>query len=90
MCLYKKNDQTYFKLKCECGLRDNKGYCPLPAPEALLKKNDYLRRMWIGDNCHSLDRHIFKAQLECGIGTNFGTLANATENSFIVNYYPYI
>ena len=56
----------------------------------LLKKNEYLRKMWIGDNCHSLDRHIFKAQLECGIGTNFGTLANATENSFVVNYYPYI
>ena len=46
--------------------------------------------MWIGDNCHTLDRHIFKAQLECGIGTNFGTLANATEHSFVVNYYPYI
>ena len=93
-CLYKKSGQTYFKLLCECGLRQENGidvgYCPLPGPESIGLKNEYLRKTWIGDNCHTLDRHIFKAQLECGIGTNFGTLAKATENSFNVNYYPYI
>lgn len=56
----------------------------------LLQKNKYLREMWLGDNCHSLDRHIFAAQLECGIGTNFYILSNATEKSFNVHYYPYI
>lgn len=83
-CLYKKNKVTHFKLLCECGLQPSEevGYCPIPGAETLHYKNDFLRKMWIGDNCHTLDRHSFQAQLECGIGTNFGTLANATNYTF--------
>lgn len=29
-CIYKKGDKEAFRLKCECGLVGNKGYCPIP------------------------------------------------------------
>lgn len=39
-CLYKKNGVTYFKLLCECGLKEEEdgtaiGYCPVPGPDLL-------------------------------------------------------
>ena len=65
-CLYKKGGITHFKLLCECGLRQDAGgedigYCPIPDSKMLNNKNDYLRKMWIGDNCHTLDRHSFRS-----------------------------
>ena len=73
-CLYKKAGKTYFKLLCECGLNDQeadgraKGYCPMPGPDDLKARIKWMRAMWIGDNCHTYDRHVFVSQLECGIG----------------------
>ena len=93
-CIYKKEGLPYVKLLCECGLSEAdgrpQGYCPIPGPELLKTKNYYMHKMWNRDNCHTLDRHSFRSQLECGIGTNFGVLANATKSSFQTKYFPYI
>lgn len=46
--------------------------------------------MNIQDNCHTLDRANFHAQMECGIALNLGILHKATEAYFDLMYYPYI
>ncbi len=57
----------------------------------MLKDNiSWMRKMWLGDNCHTLDRHVFEAQLDCGIGRNQYILSNATEINFKVTYYEFI
>lgn len=30
MCIYQNKEKEYFKLNCECGLFEDKGYCPIP------------------------------------------------------------
>ena len=44
--------------------------------------------MWLGDNCHTLDRANFKAQLECGIGLNYDILDQSTKRAFEIAHYP--
>lgn len=46
--------------------------------------------MNIQDNCHTLDRDNFYAQMECGIALNLGILSNATTAYYNQMYYPYI
>jgi hypothetical protein len=46
--------------------------------------------MWIGDNCHTYDRHNFDAQSECGIGNNYNVLDTVLNSTFNLKYYPYI
>jgi|TARA_B110001450_G_scaffold231971_1_gene234268 hypothetical protein len=46
--------------------------------------------MWVGDNCHTYDRHNYKAQLECGIGNNYQVLDTVLNSTFNLLYHPYI
>ena len=81
---------------CECGLNDQikdgraRGYCPLPIGQPLLERIKWMKQMWIGDNCHTYDRTVFKAQLDCGISRNGEILSNAIQADFKVRYFPFI
>ena len=44
--------------------------------------------MWLGDNCHTLDRKSLKAQKECGIGLNGNVLKEVARLSLKMDYYP--
>jgi hypothetical protein len=46
--------------------------------------------MWLGDTCHTYDRHNIQAQLECGIGMNNGVLENLSKLNFIYKYFPFV
>ena len=91
MCHYYKGDEKYFSLHCQCGLlgegSDAKGFCPIPDIDTLQTNIYWMRKMWLGDNCHTLDRTVFEAQLDCGIGKNQFILSNATQSDFKVTYF---
>ena len=87
-CIYKKNGKDYFKLNCECGLDANKGYCPIPRENEIKEYTYWMKKMWLGDNCHTLDRHSLKAQLECGIGLNAQVLENVATTKMKIDFYP--
>lgn len=46
--------------------------------------------MWVGDNCHTYDRHNFDAQMQCGIGNNYDVLDTVIQTTFNLTYFPYI
>ena len=80
-------------MNCECGLNtedSSKGFCPLPGEDIITKNINWQTRMWIGDNCHTYDRHNFDAQSECGIGNNYNVLDTVLNSTFNLTYYPYI
>lgn len=93
VCQYYKGTERQFELKCECGLIEgdsSKGYCPLPEESLITHNIDWLKRMWVGDNCHTYDRHNFAAQKECGIGNNYDVLNTVLNSTFNLLYHPYI
>jgi len=96
-CNYYKKGVKQFELLCECGLNGlnvteyaDHGYCPMPGEDMIENYIYWSRRMWLGDNCHTLDRHVYQAQRECGIGLNQNVLNNSVTNGFKIKYYPYI
>ena len=42
-------------------MNEDKGYCPIPHPDAIKDYIYWIQRMWLGDNCHTFDRKVFKA-----------------------------
>lgn len=60
-CRYLKNGEVKFELDCECGLTKDVngtdiGYCPIPSRDDLKNYTVWMKKMWLGDNCHTYDR----------------------------------
>ena len=66
------------------------GICPIPNNQNITNLIYWKRRMWLGDNCHTLDRDNLYAQKDCGIGMNEGVLKNTSYYDFEIKYFPYI
>jgi len=74
-CVYMKNNVEAFKLKCECSLESPEpldpkdaadhqykaGYCPIPSLWHIQNNISWLKKMWLGDGCHTYDRNNIHA-----------------------------
>lgn len=90
-CLYQNDTGYNFTILCQCDMKGAlSGFCPIPDQSFMTEYIIANVKVWNNDNCHTLDRDNFYAQIDCGIGDNDDTLKTANDYKFNLTYWALI